>query len=308
MQKKGPRGGYTLKDSPFYQLSSRSRLAELLRVSEDVLAEISTVPHADLYKRRWKHKKLEKWLNEEPAGEAAALYRPIDIPAPRLKAMQSRIAELLRRIAPPDYLFSPVKGRSYVDNAAVHVGATAFWLLDISDYFPSCSANNVARLFRQDLKCSPDVTAVLVALSTHNGCLPQGSPCSPILAYFSSKPMWEEIVQVVKEAGCKVSVYADDITISGRIVRKAMIWKIKQIIKKHGMHVKASKELSLIHSAADITGVIVRGNRTLAPNRQLKRLAELRSIRAKTKSRKERDEIDQKIKGRLAQRQQIEQR
>ena len=296
---------YTLRDSPFFRLRTRKKLAALLQVSEAALTDISS--RTDLYKRRWKHKKEEKWLREQPAAEISQHYRPIDIPDGGLKAIQSRIAKLLARVSPPDWLFSPVKGRSYVDNAACHKGARAFWLLDIADYFPSCTANNVAHFFHSKLECSPDVTAILVHLTTGQQCLPQGSPCSPILAYFSNLGMWGEVEESVSRAGLRHSVYADDITISGPIIRKEVIWEIKGAVHKHGMKVKAEKELSLIDSPADITGVIVVGNQTKLPNRQLKRLFELRGERHCAKSAVLKKMLDSKIAGRIAQKRQVEQ-
>ena len=296
---------YTLRDSPFFRLRTRKKLAAVLQVSEAALADISS--RTDLYKRRWKHKKEEKWLREQPAAEISQHYRPIDIPDGGLKAIQSRIAKLLGRITPPDWLFSPVKGRSYVDNAACHKGARAFWLLDSADYFPSCTANNVAHFFRSKLECSPDVTAILVRLTTWKQCLPQGSPCSPILAYFSNLGMWGEVEQSVSRAGLRHSVYADDITISGPIIRKEVIWEIKGAVHKHGMKVKAEKELSLIDSPADITGVIVVGDQTKLPNRQLKRLFELRGERHLAKSNVLKRMLDNQIAGRVAQKRQVEQ-
>lgn len=297
---------YTLRDSPFFRLHTRKKLAAALRVSEAALADICA--KNQLYARRWKHKKeKDLWLREPPAPEIAAHYRPIDIPDGGLKAVQSRIAGLLSRISPPDWLFSPVKGRSYVDNAARHKGARAFWLLDIADYFPSCTANNVAHFFRCKLECSPDVTAILVHLTTWQQCLPQGSPCSPILAYFSNLDLWNAIEQSVTQAGLKHSVYADDITISGQIIHKEVIWEIKKAVHKHGLKIKADKELSLIDSPADITGVIVDGDCTKLPNRQLKRLFELRGERHLAKSKVLKRMLDSKIAGRLAQRRQVEQ-
>ena len=211
------------------------------------------------------------------------------------------------RVEPPDFLFSPVKGRSYVQNAAHHVGSRAFWLLDVANYFPSCTANNVARFFHRDLECSPDVTAVLVKITTFGGCLPQGSPCSPILAYYLNRPMWLAVQKCVEQSGCKLSVYADDITVSGEIVLKSVIWEIKKIIHGSGLTLKKSKEVSLINSQADITGVIVKRDGTHLPNRQLKKLVELEKERGKMLDPKLRAKLDNQIAGRLAQRRQIEQ-
>lgn len=147
----------------------------------------------------------------------------------------------------------------------------------------------------------------MVRLTTWQECLPQGSPCSPILAYFSNLDMWAEIESAVSQANLRHSVYADDITISGPIVRKEVIWKIKQAVHKHGLKVKAEKELSLIDSPADITGVIVDGEQTKLPNRQLKRLFELRAERHRAKGARLKHLLDSKIAGRIAQKRQVEQ-
>ena len=297
---------YTLRDSPFFRLRTRKKLATLLHVSEAALTEISA--RNDLYARRWKHKKDKNlWLREQPAPEISSQYRPIDIPDAGLKVVQSLIANMLSRITPPDWLFSPVKGRSYVDNAARHKGARAFWLLDVADYFPSCTANSVAHFFRRKLECSPDVTAILVRLTTLQQCLPQGSPCSPILAYFSNLDLWSDIEQSVTQAGLKHSIYADDITISGQIIQKEVIWEIKKAVHKHGLRIKAEKELSLIDSPADITGVIVDGDRTKLPNRQLKRLFDLRGERHLARGNVLKRMLDNQIAGRVAQKRQVEQ-
>lgn len=309
MPKTRPKDGYQLNDSPFFRLRSRRELAKLLRVSADTLDEISH--RKDLYVRRWKHKRLKDdekgaWLIHPPTPEQAENYRPIDIPDPTLKAMQSRMSDLLGRIKAPDFLYSPVKGRSYVENAAHHKESKAFWLLDVADYFPSCSANNVAHFFHRELQCSKDVTAVLVHLATLRGCLPQGSPSSPILAYYSNSHIWLAVERIVTAGGCKLSLYADDITISGNKVPKSLIWQIKKLLFSNGLRLKRSKEVSLINTPADITGVIVKNGATHLPNRQLKRLVDLRKERASTKNPKLQQRIDNQIAGRLSQRKQVE--
>lgn len=297
---------YTLKDSPFYRLRTRRKLAAILQVSPQAL--IATLKEEQPYQRRWKHKTDKKlpMLKEEPPLGEANHYRPIDIPFSDLKILQSRIATLLSRVTPPDWLFSPCKGRSYVDNAARHKGARAFWLLDIKDYFPSCTAQKLAHFFQADLQCSPDVGAILVQIATHRSCLPQGSPCSPILAYFCNLQMWSEIETIVEARGLTHSVYADDITVSGSIIYKVDIWNIKKSIRKHGFQISKEKEVSLINGPADVTGAIIDGSRLKLPNRQLKRLFELRRLRHAAKDKRTKAAIDLQIAGRMAQRRQVE--
>ena len=158
---------YEYRQSPFYCLPSRKKLAKLLFTSEAKLLSLSK--DENLY-----------YSFEQPKPKGG--LRKIDAPRQDLKRIQSRIAQLLQRIAPPDYLFAPVKGRSYVDNAKLHVGASSIRLLDLDDFFPNCSSNKISWFFGKKMKCPPDVTAILRALVCYNDALPQGSPCSPILA------------------------------------------------------------------------------------------------------------------------------
>jgi hypothetical protein len=112
---------YTEKDSPFFRLRTKKKLADLLFTSTAKLKAITQ--ECGLYLAFQKPKKNGGGM------------RDIEAPRHDLKRLQKRIAELLQRIAPPDYLFAPVGGRSYVDNAGRHLGARAFRLLDLQDFF-----------------------------------------------------------------------------------------------------------------------------------------------------------------------------
>lgn len=281
---------YSLKDSPFYRLRSKSKLCELLFVSQDKLEALAN--GQDRYHDFKKQKK-------------SGGVREISAPHPPLKAVQKRVATLLSRVAPPDYLFAPVSGRSYVGNAARHIGARSVHLLDIDNFFPSCTAAKVAWFFRRKLECSPDVTALLCKVVTNNGCLPQGSPCSPILAYLSYIDMWEEIEALVVEADCTLSVYADDLTISGSTVREATVWDIKKRLVRHGHRYAEDKERSCRGTPAEITGVILHGKGVSAPHRQHKRAYEIRRELGKA-SPEEAAKLQRQLSGRLAQLNQIQ--
>lgn len=249
------------KDSPFYKLESRRRLAEILHCSQNRFALLDDV--ASLYTPFDRKKK-------------DGTTRRIDAPREDLKTTQLRIANLLQRIEPPDFLFAPVPGRSYVNNAAAHRGAKTFHLLDLENFFPSCRDDRVTWFFRKRMLCSPDVTAVLRQLTTLNGSLPQGSPCSPILAYFAYIDMWEEIDNYVKERGCKLTVYIDDVTISGPVIHGELIWKIKTIFHRFQHTYKVNKERCVIDKPIEVTGVVLREENLLLPNRQHKKMHDLR--------------------------------
>ncbi len=282
---------HKLTDSVFHKLRSKARLQRLLFTSATKFRQLSN--SSDRY---------AEWERPKKSGGT----RTIEAPPEDLKRIQSRIADLLSRIIPPDYLFNPVKGRSYVDNAARHLGAREFHLLDIADYFPSCTAKRVAWFFGTRMGCSKDITAILVNLTTRNGRLPQGSPCSPILAYLSHIDMWEEIEAEVDKRRCMFSVYADDITVSGDHVPGELIWSIKKIIKRHGFQLKRDKEASLVNSAADITGVIVQGKSLRLPNRQHEKLHNLKMEYQSMKRGPARKKVMQRIRGRQSQTRQIQ--
>lgn len=199
-----------------------------------------------------------------------------------------------------------MKKRSYVDNAKYHRESKASWSLDIADFFPSCSDNNVAWFFSRVLQCEPDITRLFVRLVTLNGSLPQGSPCSPILAYFSNMNMWEDINAMAKKYNCKLTIYADDITISGDIVPKKMIYEIKKRIERQALQLNDKKEQNTICTPFEVTGVIVKGRKTLIPNRKHQMLGKLNREYARTKNPAHKKSLSNKINGRLAQQKQVE--
>ena len=247
---------YALDQCALYCCGSKKKLLRLLQTTPTKLSELKA--SEALYYRMEKPKK---------SGGVREVY------APRydLKRIQTRLSELLMRVEAPDYLMSPVRGRSNIDNAAVHKDAPAHRLIDIEDFYPSCSSQKVAWFFGKELKCAPDVVAILTWLTTSNGALPQGSPASPILAFLSYRDMWDEISQISLRGGNRLTVYVDDITISGEVVRGQTLWDIKKALKKHGHRTKDSKEESRLGTTVTVTGVILRGGALLLPNVQHKK-------------------------------------
>ena len=277
-------------DSPFFRLRSRAKLASLLFISQTKLQTLAR--EQNLY---FQFKKLK----------SSGGIREISAPRDDLKGVQARIADLLQRVSPPDYLFAPVSGRSYVDNAAAHLGAHSIRLLDIEDFFPSCTGNKVIWFFHKRMQCSPDVAAIIRGIVTREASLPQGSPCSPILAYLCYVDMWEEISHIVENACCTLSVYADDLTISGETVPEVAIWKIKKVLRRHGHRYQASKERSNHRGLAEITGVILSPDGLHVPNRLHKKLHDVRHELGRAKSNEHKTILEASVRGREAQMDQV---
>lgn len=273
------RSAYPISSSPLYKLRSRSRLASLLGLS-----------NAELRRLTKGNERYREFDIPKKTGGA----RHVENPARSLKIVQARLAELLMRIAPPDYLFCPVRGRSYVTNAARHVGNRAVRCLDIKTFFPSTKARRVFWFFSKILQCARDVAGLLTEVATYEGHLPTGSPLSPILAYFAHIDMWEAIGKFCDSQGFILTVYVDDCTISGEKVAARDVWEIKQMIFKSGL--RYHKEKAYFDKPAEVTGAILLNGTMTVPNRQLLKLKRARTEFALASEERQR-KIDSQING-----------
>ncbi|MCF6195911.1 MAG: reverse transcriptase family protein [Emcibacter sp.] len=279
-----------LKGTALFRVTSKKRLAELLLTKLETLKKVAD---SDDQYNCWSEPKKNGGI------------RNIEAPYPHLKTIQKRIAILLQGIEPPEYLMAPVKSRSYVTNAAKHVGSRAFRLLDIEDFFPSCTAKKVYWFFNSCMECSEDVSGILAAITTRKGKLPQGSPCSPFLAFFAYIDMWQDISNICGTAKNTLTIYADDITVSGEVVLSENIWQIKQTLYRNGHRFNVEKERSTVNKSVEITGVIVSSSLLLLPNRQHKKLREAKTELSRASSRACQLKLGRIVRGRIAQATQI---
>jgi hypothetical protein len=84
----------------------------------------------------------------------------------------------------------------------------------------------------------------------------------------------------LQNAGCILSVYMDDLTISCERVPGQVIWAIKKEIYRRGL--RYHKERSYAGKTAEVTGVLIREGKLLVPNRQRKKAYDLRAKLAQT--------------------------
>ena len=236
---------HAINQSPFYRLRSCKRLAELFDLTRNQLEKIAAA--RVVYRERQietkkANGKVKVRLTQEPRGE--------------LRAIHERTKRLLSRIEPPGFLFCPVKRRSYVNNAAVHAGAREVRTVDVKDYFTSTPRRRVYWFFHSVMECETDVAAVLAHLLTVKGHLPTGSPVSPILAFYAFFDMWHAIATLAEHCGCKITVYMDDLTVSGAAVPEWLMWQIRQRIFGSGL--RYHKERRFTGQHAEVTGVVLR--------------------------------------------------
>lgn len=270
---------HRLDQCALYRLSGLATLAKLLFTSCDKLESLS-VQGAAAYK---------EWDDDQ---SKPGKVRHIEAPRRDLKRIQRRIANLLMRVEPPNFLFCPVKKRDFLANAARHLGARCIWTIDIKSYFENTARASVKRLFADDLQTATDIASLLSNITTINGHLSTGSPASPILAYWSNQKMWSEIEAECDKYGCIISVYMDDLTVSGENIPFELRLRIKQIVGKNGF--KAHKEKEYTGRPALVTGGIVNGSALQLPHAFFQRR------RAKLARLTDGDEDAEQIRGSLS--------
>jgi hypothetical protein len=141
-------------------------------------------------------------------------WRDILAPEPVLRDVQRRIMRrLLQKIEAHPAALGFERGRSTVQNAALHAGRPVVLRMDAKDFFGSTGARRIEYLFA-NLGWDEQATALLLRLTTHNGSLPQGAPTSPRLSNLVNRRLDERLTAFATKVGARYTRYADDLTFS----------------------------------------------------------------------------------------------
>lgn len=218
---------YPLEKSPLWGLSSTHRLAALLDVPVGELDAVCTQPAYNRFDEV-KPNKAPRHIQEPTAATLRIHYR---------------IAKHLDSVERPDFLHSATKKRSYVTNAKSHLASGgAVVAMDIQKFFENTSYQHVKNFFYKDLKCSHDIARLLATVCTADGHLPTGSCISPLLSYFTHRKLFSEIEQLCSRCNVTVTLYVDDLTMSGPHATKTILHEVKAMIKRNGLTTNAKKD------------------------------------------------------------------
>lgn len=243
---------YELNQCALYKVTTKRKLAKILCLSTSQFKKL--IEQGD---------KNYNIFTIHPVGRKS---RTVEQPKKALEQLHLRIFKLLQCISPPDYLYSGVRKRSYVQNAQRHTGVHNVAKLDIKKYYPSTMKHHVFGFFKDTLLCSPDVAGILATLTTCNGHVPTGSPLSQHLAFYAHYNMFNKIHALSVAHGITMTCYVDDITFSGKRLSRSFLFKIKKIIYQRGL--KYHKEHFYTKDIPKlITGVIIKGNNSYVPNK-----------------------------------------
>lgn len=280
---------YPLHQSALYKVSSKKRLAKILQTDIKTLKNFTDTTIFYL-----------EWTKKGKEGKD----RNIEEPRHRLKQIQKRISNLLHRVEKPDYLFSPNQGKSYIGNALAHAHSIEVRTLDIKSYYQSTNFKKVYRFFLKEMQCQPDIAYLLTIITTFKNHLPTGGPASDLLAYYAHIEMWENIYNLVSQAGCLMTVYMDDLTVSGKKIPKGLMWEIKKEIYKHEL--KYHKEKHYNNKPSEISGVIISNNTAETPNRRLLKIYQLKQKLIEETNLKLKRKLAQQLRGSIEEAKQIQ--
>jgi len=156
--------------------------------------------------------------------KASGGMRTIHAPTEKLKRLQGRLASVLLECNSEIHEKNPLpplshgfeKGRSIFTNAWEHKSRRYVLNIDIENFFPTINFGRIRGFFISNKDYAlPAKAATLVAqIACFQGKLPQGSPCSPIVANLIAHLLDVRMVRLAKARTCTYSRYADDLTFS----------------------------------------------------------------------------------------------
>jgi hypothetical protein len=247
---------YPLNQSPLFKLRGLGQFEKLLHIDLRRLPELLDESNYRVFLRG------DRWIQQ---------------PLNALDLVHRRIAKLLSRVEKPDYLYSQ-RGRSHIDNASRHVGTIPLVKTDINKFHPSTTRDMVVRLFAQDFQCATDIANILGDICCYRAQhLPTGSSISGYIAFLAAKPMFDEIDSAAKEVSATMTLFGDDVTISGANVGLELLLRVRRLVRLHGLRTRKAKSKSYeATQPKPITGAVVRGYQLLLPNKQHKKIAQTR--------------------------------
>ena len=196
-------------------------------------------------------------------------YREITAPKGVLRGILNALNILLQTYDEPNpWAYGFVCGRSVVDNARPHVGKRYILNLDLKDFFPSITRQQVADCLMAEPFGFSSLAAKLVSglatVRTKNNeeVLAQGFATSPTLSNFICREMDKEIASIATAQGITFTRYADDLTFSADtdILRSQgeLVQQVKAIVERYVFRLNEEKtHLQRRGRRQEVTGLMV---------------------------------------------------
>lgn len=234
-----------MKELKVLRIRAVEHLCRLLKCSRNELEKICDNPASHYYE-------FDDIVNGKK--------RHFATPQGRLDDILRNLQGLLCRVTLPDYLHGGVRGKSPKTNAKVHIGKMAVLNFDLQDFFPSIGPRKVYKLFCDRLLCGAEVARILTRLVTLNGCIPQGSPTSTVIANLVIVPLATRLHALSEGHKCGYTQFVDDGSISGRGYIERLRPLIDKIILQEGFRASPKehkRQTKYRHQEQVVTGIKV---------------------------------------------------
>ncbi|HAP39917.1 MAG TPA: RNA-directed DNA polymerase [Nitrospira sp.] len=209
--------------------------------------------------------------------------RTIDHPSRHLKFLQRWLVRNIFSYAPVHpSVYSYKEGVSIRQHASLHVKSKYTLRIDFRDFFPSIKSADVQKLLDKNVERFPfqltdrDIHIIL-SLSSKDGKLTIGAPCSPAVSNAIMYDFDKHWSQRSKRLNVIYSRYADDIYFSTN--RSGVLSKILSELKEH-LATRDSPRLILNNAKTVfasrkrrrvVTGIVITPTRKLSLGREKKR-------------------------------------
>jgi len=193
-----------------------------------------------------------------------------------LRAVHFRIATLMRRVLPPEYRQSGVRGRSFLTNAQQHTCVEPSIKLDIKKFYPTTTFQHVLNMFAHDMRCSGDVAFLLAKLCCFKQRhLPTGGVHSEVLAFYCHKNSFDQLLDRATARGGVMTVYVDDIMITMPEASLTDLEWARRLFANQGVKLHPGKcKVIPAGTTKTITGVQIRNGEISAPAKQHRMIKE----------------------------------
>lgn len=226
-----------IPEAPYYlnsEIGSVKALGRALSLPPEHLEQLALKAN-QLYRKAKPIKKAD-----------GTIRQPFDAMGP-LKEFHVRLKHrILSKVHFPEYLTGSIKGRDYVLNAKIHVGAAIVICEDITNFFPSVTSDIIFDVWRYLFGFPDKVATLLTVLTTKDGALPQGAIPS---SYLANLALWRREPAVQHQLAIedvKYSRYVDDIAVSSltplsKDSQTQIIAKIYGMLSGFGLKAKRKK-------------------------------------------------------------------
>lgn len=224
------------------------------------LDDFSVVTHISKYTIYQLSEHSDKYYKTYKIPKKSGGKRKISQPSKKLKGLQSWIlVNILNKIQVSPSCKGFRQGSSILENALPHIGSNTILNLDLKNFFPTITSNQVYNVFKT-IGYNKLIATVFTKICTYEETLPQGSPCSPMLANLTAWTLDLRIQGYVGKRGISYTRYADDLSFSGLNPTKVVkiIPMIKEIINDENFTVNHKKtRIASSARAKIVTGLII---------------------------------------------------